>query len=657
VIPNAIVAATRLTHGTVLDPVPSHPKDSVPADAKNRAVHKDGFFSQEHQDKWMLDNVFHWAKDGVFFEAGGRDGIDYSNTYFMEKHLGWTGLVVDANPVLSAQLHANRDCVTRATCLSDKEGDEITFLAYNSGIAGIEGSVEADRVKDQLKQRGIDIDSVRTRMQCHTLTKLFEDASIDTVDFFSLDIEGHELKALKGLDLNRICVYSMLIENNHGDKTIENYLAGFGYTKVAHLYIDDLYIRKEPCPEHSDAPAIKAFASKPKTSKFTRTFFRSKMPKRSKDPVALTGAGTKQCSVPVHVFFDGSLNDIGLQYKDNSVCSAWCIKTSSPQKATLLVSQTSVPPVKSDASRQYTVAWTREAYDRSPIRNGFVQYDWLMSPSVYSNIPITSNPHSLPKELTYGYPARILPGQDPRVFSTWLNHIMNLPIPTAASIESKHQKGNVAVWISSRCRTSVTTDAATTAIWHRTEYVRELRKLMPSLHARGKCLHDKKRDPPLAPERTSTGTNNYMMTNWETYADYLFVLGLENSFAEGYHTEKLSDALVSNSLLVYVGHESVADYLPKSADGHPSFIDATKFESPAALVAHLQHLATHPAEYQAYFSWRTNPEPSATLEHTEATSASSDKNHLSMCRLCACSCNDTCRNKRLHSSTKTMVSS
>lgn len=256
------VAKTRLAPGSVLDPVPAHPKDSMPADAKNRAVHKDGFFSQEHQEKWMLHNVFNWARNGVFFEAGVRDGIDYSNTYFMEKHLGWTGLVVDANPVLAAGLVKHRDSVLRPkTCLSDNDGDAITFLAYDSGIAGVEGSVEGGRVATQLRERGIDIASIRQTLHCSTLTKLFDDAKIDTVDFFSLDIEGHELKALKGLDLTRICVYSMLIENNHGDKAVENYLAGFGYAKAAHLYIDDLYIRKTPCPRDSDAVAVKTVAA------------------------------------------------------------------------------------------------------------------------------------------------------------------------------------------------------------------------------------------------------------------------------------------------------------------------------------------------------------------------------------------------------------
>ncbi len=242
--------------------VPPHEKDSVPADEKNRKVHDDGFFSQEHQEKWLLDNVFHWARNGVFFEAGGRDGIDYSNTYFMEKHLGWTGLVVEANPVLSKQLVKHRDCLTETVCLSDKENETVSYLAYDSGIAGIESSVETGRVKAQLGSRNIALENIRTPMKCKILTNIFVKYNIETVDFFSLDVEGHELQILKGLDLARICVYAFMIENNHNSQVVPNYLVQQGYAKVAHLYIDDLFVRKSPCPLPSSAAKIKEIISK-----------------------------------------------------------------------------------------------------------------------------------------------------------------------------------------------------------------------------------------------------------------------------------------------------------------------------------------------------------------------------------------------------------
>ena len=39
-------------------------------------------------------------KNGFFIEAGANDGYSRSNTYYLEKKLGWTGLLVEGIPEL-----------------------------------------------------------------------------------------------------------------------------------------------------------------------------------------------------------------------------------------------------------------------------------------------------------------------------------------------------------------------------------------------------------------------------------------------------------------------------------------------------------------------------------------------------------------------------
>src|SRR4051812_22587755 len=36
--------------------------------------------------------------NGVFFEAGANDGINQSNTYFLERNRGWLGILVEPIP-------------------------------------------------------------------------------------------------------------------------------------------------------------------------------------------------------------------------------------------------------------------------------------------------------------------------------------------------------------------------------------------------------------------------------------------------------------------------------------------------------------------------------------------------------------------------------
>ena len=42
--------------------------------------------------------LFGRLRNGFFIEAGAHDGVDISNTLYLEKQLGWTGILVEPNP-------------------------------------------------------------------------------------------------------------------------------------------------------------------------------------------------------------------------------------------------------------------------------------------------------------------------------------------------------------------------------------------------------------------------------------------------------------------------------------------------------------------------------------------------------------------------------
>ena len=51
--------------------------------------------SQIFQD--LLVDYLLSKRDGVFCEVGALDGIVFSNTYYLEKELGWTGILCEPN--------------------------------------------------------------------------------------------------------------------------------------------------------------------------------------------------------------------------------------------------------------------------------------------------------------------------------------------------------------------------------------------------------------------------------------------------------------------------------------------------------------------------------------------------------------------------------
>jgi hypothetical protein len=106
----------------------------------------------------------------------------------------------------------------------------------------------------------------------------------------------------------------------------------------------------------------------------------------------------------------------------------------------------------------------------------------------------------------------------------------------------------------------------------------------------GRVLHN--RDLP--------GPDNGSQTMMRVIARYKFVLGLENSIAEDYVSEKLFCALISGSVPVYRGAPNVAAFAP--ADH--CFIDAADFAGPVELAAYLNWLNEHDEAYQGYLAWK-----------------------------------------------------
>jgi FkbM family methyltransferase len=222
---------SRLPRNAVL--FPGSPVGALPADPRDPNPHvqkaRPGYYSQFGQDQWIVTNLFKWARHGVFLEAGARDGIDFSNTLFMEKQLGWTGVCVEPNPPLYAKLAAftERKCVKVPHCLSDQP-KTVGFLAYDSGLAGFAQGGDQARINAQLRERGIDRASITKQISCKTMTDVLLEAGITHINYISLDIEGAEMEALRGLDFDRIYVQSLMIENNRlasGDTTVKDFLA------------------------------------------------------------------------------------------------------------------------------------------------------------------------------------------------------------------------------------------------------------------------------------------------------------------------------------------------------------------------------------------------------------------------------------------------
>lgn len=70
-------------------------------------------------------------KPRYFVEVGAADGIDLSNTYALETHLGWRGLCLEASPSSLALLRTNRPaCTVVDAVVGARSGEVVQFTSF-----------------------------------------------------------------------------------------------------------------------------------------------------------------------------------------------------------------------------------------------------------------------------------------------------------------------------------------------------------------------------------------------------------------------------------------------------------------------------------------------------------------------------------------------
>lgn len=147
---------------------------------------------------------------GVFVEAGAHDGYTQSNTYYLERFRGWSGVLVEAVPALAAKAAARRPAshVAQVALVGPEHAGPtvpISFADLMSHI-GEPGESTARATADQ------GLDPYTVEVPARTLDGVLDDAAIGAVDLMVLDLEGNELDALRGLDRERHPVSWLVVE-------------------------------------------------------------------------------------------------------------------------------------------------------------------------------------------------------------------------------------------------------------------------------------------------------------------------------------------------------------------------------------------------------------------------------------------------------------
>jgi FkbM family methyltransferase len=203
--------------------------------------------SQYGQDKFVIEEVFRGRRDGVFVDVGAYDGITFSNSCALERHYGWTGLCVEPLPHVFARLRRARSCACVRAAVGTMPGDrEMTWVEGDSemlsGLSDTYVAPHRDRIARETAANG----GARRimKVQCRRLDELLAQHGIRRVDYLSVDVEGAELEVLASIDLQRMGVECLTVENNYEDERIGSFLGERGYERIHTIKCDEVYRRR-----------------------------------------------------------------------------------------------------------------------------------------------------------------------------------------------------------------------------------------------------------------------------------------------------------------------------------------------------------------------------------------------------------------------------
>jgi FkbM family methyltransferase len=192
------------------------------------------------QDRWVIQEVFKGMRGGYFVEAGAS--CLGENTYALETHFGWTGLLVEPHPDSFEALKTKRNCILENACLADAD-TELEFVINHKipGTSGIQGTI-GDYILKNAYGEGAETETVL--IKAYPLVDLLrKHGAPKRIDYLSLDVEGAEWLVLKEFPFDEYTFACMTIERGSNDYLrLRAKLLGKGYRLVRVGAADDFWV-------------------------------------------------------------------------------------------------------------------------------------------------------------------------------------------------------------------------------------------------------------------------------------------------------------------------------------------------------------------------------------------------------------------------------
>jgi FkbM family methyltransferase len=185
--------------------------------------------------------AFFGGHKGYFVEVGANEPRARSQTFHLEQ-TGWTGVLIEPQPQLAAQLRAERKAKVFAVACSSLENAGRTLPLH---VAGPLSSLDRARMAPGASPERV------IEVPVRTLDSVLEEADAPAhFDFLSIDVEGHEIEVLRGFDIARWRPRLVLLEDHVADLSKHHYLKRVGYRIMRRYENNGWYV---PCDSSDKA--------------------------------------------------------------------------------------------------------------------------------------------------------------------------------------------------------------------------------------------------------------------------------------------------------------------------------------------------------------------------------------------------------------------
>ena len=212
------------------------------------AIIKYPFYSQLQQD--LVAYYVHALtseEPGYFVEFGASDGVTYSNTFLLEEHFQWNGILAEPARKWKKQLQETRQCIIDVRCVWKDTG---SLLKFNEAREGEYSTLDRFSNSDshavlRMKGKKYDVETISL------LDLLIEHNAPKFISYLSVDTEGSEFEILEKFDFSRYKFRFVSLEHNYNENRdkLKNLMVANGYVRILEEYSewDDWYVPSEYC--------------------------------------------------------------------------------------------------------------------------------------------------------------------------------------------------------------------------------------------------------------------------------------------------------------------------------------------------------------------------------------------------------------------------